>query len=114
MGISPPARIPTRKSAKPCRKAWNCAIKYTRIALLKAKDIAFHMALCFQLANLLADELKARQGAAQFHAVLFGNRRCHIGGNNGGHGHGILGHGAAGQACAADIIPADMCGIRMP
>ena len=31
------------------------------IALLKAKDIAFHMALCFQLADLLADELKARQ-----------------------------------------------------
>ena len=77
------------------------------IALLKAKDIAFHMALCFQLADLLADELKARQSAAQLHAVLFGNRRCHIGGNNGGHGHGSLGHGAAGQACAADIIQQD-------
>ncbi len=41
------------------------------VALLKAEDIAFGTPLGLQLADLLADELKAGQGAAQLDAVLF-------------------------------------------
>ena len=41
------------------------------VALLKAEDIAFGTPLGLQLADLLADELKAGQGAAQLNAVFF-------------------------------------------
>ena len=74
------------------------------IALLKAEDIAVSAALGLQLADLLTDEFEAGQGAAQLDAVLFCNRRCHIGGNDGRYRHGVSRHRTLCKAGTADVV----------
>ena len=74
------------------------------VAFLKTEEVALHVPFGFQQTDLLADELEAGQGAAQFHTIFGCNGRCHIGGNNGGHGHRMGGHGAVGLAYPADVI----------
>ena len=74
------------------------------VAFFKAEHEAFRVALPLEKTDLLADELEARERAAQFHAVFPRHGVGHIGRDDGRDGDGVFRHGAVLQPPPAEIV----------